>query len=312
MIIFYGFLYLPILGALLLIRYNIKNGRVDLKGAVKLAIICFLVGFFALIIGSDSVAGFQAKLARYAAQLGVALFTPFLLLIYYLAFEPLIRKRCPETLISWNRLVAGDFRNPSIGRDILIGLFLGACMAALEYGVGYLEMYQNPNAILPLVTTLRSVSFLNGVTSALSNFLIMAMAQDTFLLFWLFFLFLIFLLIFRKKWIAVAVAIIVPSFAWVIGFTSGEVTVTLFITSIIGNILLLSCVARFGVVATFALLVCVEMNDEFAFTVNTGSFYFPPTALVFVIMFALAVYAFYISLAGQPIFGKGFLEEENR
>ena len=43
----------------------------------------------------------------------------------YIALEPFIRKRLPARIISWNRLMANDLRDPLIGRDVLLGLLLG-------------------------------------------------------------------------------------------------------------------------------------------------------------------------------------------
>ena len=48
----------------------------------------------------------------------------------YLAFEPYFRRRYPELLVSWTRLVGGRWGDPLVGRDLLGGLLLG-CGAVL-------------------------------------------------------------------------------------------------------------------------------------------------------------------------------------
>ena len=45
--------------------------------------------------------------------------------IYYIACEPLIRRLWPETLIAWSRLLSGYWKNPLVGRNILIGTAIG-------------------------------------------------------------------------------------------------------------------------------------------------------------------------------------------
>ena len=45
--------------------------------------------------------------------------------IGYLAVEPFLRRRWPEVLVTWARLLAGDFRDPLVGRDVLIGCAAG-------------------------------------------------------------------------------------------------------------------------------------------------------------------------------------------
>ena len=42
-------------------------------------------------------------------------------------------------LISWNRLLAGDFTNPMIGRDILVGGILGFMIFLTRYFGGFLR-----------------------------------------------------------------------------------------------------------------------------------------------------------------------------
>src|SRR5262249_2937889 len=63
---------------------------------------------------------------------GKTLISAGLLWAFYIAVEPWARKRSPQSLITWTRLLSGDFRDPLVGRDILIGcaaatilLFLG-------------------------------------------------------------------------------------------------------------------------------------------------------------------------------------------
>jgi serine/threonine-protein kinase len=39
----------------------------------------------------------------------------------YLALEPFVRRRWPRILISWSRLISGEWCDPLVGRDVLIG-----------------------------------------------------------------------------------------------------------------------------------------------------------------------------------------------
>jgi serine/threonine-protein kinase len=41
--------------------------------------------------------------------------------IIYLALEPFARRHWPRMLISWSRLLSGRFRDPLVGRDLLVG-----------------------------------------------------------------------------------------------------------------------------------------------------------------------------------------------
>ena len=45
--------------------------------------------------------------------------------ITYVAIEPIVRRRWPDLLFSWSRVLAGRFRDPLVGRDALVGLIGG-------------------------------------------------------------------------------------------------------------------------------------------------------------------------------------------
>ncbi len=58
---------------------------------------------------------------RFTIQVAIALYWGVLTWLVYLALEPFVRRRWPDALISWMRLVAGRFKDPLVARDILIG-----------------------------------------------------------------------------------------------------------------------------------------------------------------------------------------------
>ncbi len=62
----------------------------------------------------------------FSLHLATALLDSTFLWLLYVALEPFIRRRWPAWIISWSRLLAGDFRDPLVGRDILLGAVIGA------------------------------------------------------------------------------------------------------------------------------------------------------------------------------------------
>src|SRR5208283_1540399 len=54
-----------------------------------------------------------------------------LIWVLNIALEPYVRRRWPATLVSWIRLLAGDFRDPLVGRDVLAGCFLAPFTTAV-------------------------------------------------------------------------------------------------------------------------------------------------------------------------------------
>ena len=63
---------------------------------------------------------------------------PSIAWLAYLGIEPWIRRHWPASLISWSRLLAGSFRDPLVGRDVLLGAAFGVGGAIypglIEYG----------------------------------------------------------------------------------------------------------------------------------------------------------------------------------
>ena len=50
---------------------------------------------------------------------------------FYLALEPYIRRTWPELLVSWARILSGEFTDPIVGRDLFLGILLGPAQVSL-------------------------------------------------------------------------------------------------------------------------------------------------------------------------------------
>src|SRR5438552_3209388 len=48
--------------------------------------------------------------------------------LLYLALEPYVRRRWPQTLITWSRVLEGRLSDPLVGRDILVGVLFAIGM----------------------------------------------------------------------------------------------------------------------------------------------------------------------------------------
>jgi hypothetical protein len=59
------------------------------------------------------------------AGVALSLFVGALVWMYYMAVEPTVRRVWPEIMITWNRVLAGRFKDPLVGRDVLIGVLAG-------------------------------------------------------------------------------------------------------------------------------------------------------------------------------------------
>src|SRR4029078_6848739 len=77
----------------------------------------------------NGLAGHEFDL--FLVSLSFSLFFASFMWVLYVALEPFVRKRWPMWIISWSRLLAGDFRDPLIGRDVLVGAVAGLGMSLI-------------------------------------------------------------------------------------------------------------------------------------------------------------------------------------
>jgi len=66
-------------------------------------------------------------------MLSLALFNGALMYINYLALEPHVRRRWPAVLVAWVRALAGGWRDPLVGRELLFGIAAGAIVNLAIY-----------------------------------------------------------------------------------------------------------------------------------------------------------------------------------
>jgi len=114
------FLGILIVGAWLAAR-NVRGGRSNLRGAFRITLFLFALRMIMWAFQTHHVASSFDEVWMLVAGLQTGLFWAGFAGLMYLAFEPYLRKHAPERVISWNRLLAGDWRDPLVGRDLLIG-----------------------------------------------------------------------------------------------------------------------------------------------------------------------------------------------
>jgi hypothetical protein len=72
----------------------------------------------------------SAKLAL-VGDLFMIFVTALVVGLCYLGLEPYVRRRRPETLIAWTRMLSGRFRDRSVGGSLLVGAVAGAGLTVL-------------------------------------------------------------------------------------------------------------------------------------------------------------------------------------
>jgi hypothetical protein len=119
--------------AILIARKNWKKERVDKKGAVRIAtayFACSAVGWIGRVHPVPNLDMFSL----FYAFAGDALLFAALVWLLYLALEPAVRSRWPHAIVTWNRVLAGQWKDAQVGSHVLIGAALGTGMW-LMFGV---------------------------------------------------------------------------------------------------------------------------------------------------------------------------------
>jgi hypothetical protein len=118
------------LAGALLARRNVRLRRGDRRGAFRAASALFVLLMAAWALGDTHVPNLAAEINRGFMAVGQALFGAAVLWVTYLGLEPYVRHFAPGTLIGWTRLLGGAWRDPRVGRDVLIGVVAGLAMTA--------------------------------------------------------------------------------------------------------------------------------------------------------------------------------------
>lgn len=293
-----------IVAAVFLARRNLRQGRSDTKGAFKISIFVFLMGLAGNLLIADHIPDLTKEIPLLFKMAAYSLLAAVTIGLIYLALEPYVRRRWPSLIISWNRLLVGDWSDPMVGRDILVGGMLGLGHTAAIYVTVMLAMWTGgrtgPNAGL-------NISYLEGTRHLWASFL-MHLPLGVFAAFFLLLLLILLVTIFRKQWLATAVFWILIFSVEGLAFGGGGPWTGLLGTALISTITVVG-IARFGLLAMISRSIFFELSFHNAITSDFSIWYFGNTIFAAVVLFGLAIYGFYISIAGQKLFQRTLLEE---
>ena len=114
---------------LLLARGNLRAGRGDRRGAWRLFCVALAALAASWIVSGRHHASLLIEDDRLFEFLPHALMNAGTTWLLYIALEPYVRRFAPGILISWTRVLGGQFVDTRVGRDILVGATVGVCIA---------------------------------------------------------------------------------------------------------------------------------------------------------------------------------------
>ena len=108
-------------------RRNLRLGRGDRRNAKRLAL---------FVLGAEALS-WAMRLPQVSLQnLPYMAFGAVPVWILYMAIEPYVRRKGSQLLVSWTRLLSGEWQDPLIAHDTLVGMAFGIIMACVgQYAV---------------------------------------------------------------------------------------------------------------------------------------------------------------------------------
>ena len=285
--------FITLILAALFARRNIRLGRGDRRGAFRISGFVFccavIVGLLLAHHGPELGAEWQV----FTSIISGALFLAAFVWLYYIAFEPFVRKQWPELLISWSRLLAGKFRDPIIGRDLLVGVLLGSIVALGIHFSNSLPTWFNLTGQTTIPSTSLALGSARDTMGTLFGFLLLGLLPAfsvTFTLFLTRFLL-------RSYWASVLVTSVVV----LLTNFGGENVVLETPFAVLTTVVMMFTLLRFGILALVVVEITSNLLCYFPITLDLSKWYAPNALLMFAGLFAMLLYGLRTALGNRPL-----------
>jgi serine/threonine-protein kinase len=275
-------------GAALLALRNLRLGRGDRRGALRLATFVFVVNMVVWLFMANHTNGLM-EWSTLSIGLATALYySAVFIWLFYIAIEPFVRRDWPELLVSWARLLDGRWQDPRVGRDLLAGALVGSLVVAMEvartaFGI---ESNRLDRYAVELLTGSRHViaATLVLVTSAVAN----GMTATVLLL--------LLRSLVRNRGLAASLLVIVLTI-----FLSLQSGLPLkgWVFALFQTALFVSFAVRFGLLSSIAAWFTYAVLTIHPITADSSAFYFGNGMLMIAVVVAVGLYGWY-TCVGPP------------
>ena len=301
-VIFGVFMTVVVTGALLA-RRNWRLGRGDPKGAFRLAAIIFALSLLAWAVGASHAFTFFGLVRSFWYAVAWALIQSAIVWLFYMALEPYVRRRTPQRIISWSRLLAGNWRDPLVGRDILIGAAVGLGGSALFFTARELierRLGRPPYAFPHGMQTLLGAGEIGSILFGRQVFMSLLHGMGYVLIL------LLLTVLLRKNWLA---ALGVWALAMLPRVAEGLPSPADFLMSGLTWGLMVFVLARFGLLTMVTVQFFFFMWLFYPYTSDFTAWYAGNTVFALLVCAGTALYGAYTSVGGGAAFKHHLLED---
>jgi len=292
---------IPLIGSLFLARRNLKSKRGDIRGAmvvgISIIVLYLLDHLFFCNVGEvglfDILFGWT-----FGAPLGHALIHGVTMALAYLAIEPYIRRLWPSVLVSWARLVAGRFKDPIIGRDVLIGVALGAVLEIIAAGT---QIFERSLGLLTTPAKLSDDLFITMISApSIMGTICYTIAVAFLRVTGVYTLLVILRFVLRNNRLALAGTLLFFVLTG-LDFSSKAIGIEIPVQMLVFAMAMFIAL-RFGYVTMLVALTAVTLTENLAWSLDFSSWLAPQTMFAWGIMAVLLGYGFVTAVGGRSIF----------
>lgn len=285
-------------------RYNWLSGRADVRGALRIGALAFLAHLaFRLLDAHDAINAFVTRpILAYAAGQGA------LTGMLYVALEPWVRRWWPHAMIGWARVVAGRWRDPLVARDILVAVAtivaLGCVTGAAQLG-SMLLGGRLPEDVAPSLASQRPgfvLASLEGSRFTAASLLHSIAAGIPFAAS-IFFVLAMFRFLVRSPWLGIGAFAV---FAWAVtvfrawAWGAFQDWTTLAVAAAIVAVVTVVAL-RFGLLVVIVMQCMAGFLNHAILTTNFAEWYGRSSLIAVLLVSALTIWAFRVSLGGRPL-----------
>jgi predicted Ser/Thr protein kinase len=282
---------------------NLRLRRGDRSGAMRIAFVIFFIECAVRLLRADHRAVFGHELSVIVSTCGVALFWAAIYFFLYIALEPYVRRRWPERLVGWSRLLAGNLRDPLVGRDMLVGIAAGLGHATLASVSSWLpgrlgltlpgmENTRHTEALLGLRYTIAMIA------SWISNGIITGLLLVVFLVG--------LVIVLRRRSVAIAALYLLQLAIFAVA-SNGNPYV--FGASVLIAAIWTAVTVRVGLLGISTAQTIFNITFFLTLAIDAPSWMLPSTLAPILFIVILTAFAFRTALGGQPMFSTRLLDE---
>jgi serine/threonine protein kinase len=288
------------IGGCFLARRNVRRGRGDRQGAFRVAAFIFVAELLGWALSAHFFPNAGEEYGAFIGGCGEALYVAGFMWVLYLAVEPYVRRRWPEMLISWTRVLSGHLHDSRVGRDILLGGLGGAAMAIIQNGLNALPYWFPVTQILPIAPSQlvlgapASMLAALGVQSSLA--VQWALATVSFLL--------VARVIMRRDWLAVMVSAVCLGMV-VLAADNLVLAVT---AALLCSVVVYGLLFRFGLLSVAVALFFYFVLRRWPLTLDVSQWFVWRSVFAMSLLVAISVYAFQTINVGRSFFAESDLD----